>query len=229
MKYNQIIILFISALTFISCSNNAKYEDCGKAGWHRITFSEFSVITPNHVQYLPQKGQDSFVGDLIGDAVSLTFDYGAYSNALIPTPAEYIKSNEWLSYVRSDVFVEMRTKDSTFEYPNENEFSIVSVKADSADEWKYYATLKFRDSILTQSFTYPREYQIYEFETDTIDNKYIKIVYPMVTHKGQMGVYIENLQKKEGGGNYPKLTVVFMTNEASDEYKLEILRSVKMK
>jgi hypothetical protein len=230
MKCNQLIVLFLILIGIVSCSDDATYEDCRKTGWHKISFSEFSIVTPSHVRYLPQKGQDSFVGDLIGDSISMTFDYGAYSNPLVPTPEEYIKSERWLGYVIQELFFNMRMKDTTVNYPSENEFTTIAITPDSSDEWTYHVKLKFRDSILNQTFIYPREFQKYEFETDTIENKYIKIVYPMVSQKGLMGVYIEDLIRKKERSDFPRVLMVeFMTEEFSDEYKLDILRSVRMK
>lgn len=78
MKHNQYTFLLVLIAVITSCSKDVSYEDCEKEGWHKISLSEFSLVTPDHVRYVPQKGIDSFVGDFVGDALDLSFDYSVF-------------------------------------------------------------------------------------------------------------------------------------------------------
>lgn len=50
--------------------------------WQRADAGPFSVMLPPSWTYQPEQGIDSLVGSFSGDGVSLSFDYGWYSNSL---------------------------------------------------------------------------------------------------------------------------------------------------
>lgn len=54
----------------------------GPSTWHSVDTGSFSVLLPPGWTYEPNQGIDSFIGDFVGDGVTLHFDYGWYSNSL---------------------------------------------------------------------------------------------------------------------------------------------------
>jgi hypothetical protein len=94
------LIISISGLIFISipallCStssdgasakstvqvNNAPQPD-EESGWHKVDAGPFSILAPSAWEFHQLKGVDSFVGEFVGDGITLRFDFGGYSNPL---------------------------------------------------------------------------------------------------------------------------------------------------
>ncbi|MEX2226613.1 MAG: hypothetical protein WEB52_09210 [Dehalococcoidia bacterium] len=62
---------------------SAPYTECcplGATSWRSHDLGQFRVLLPPDWRYEPLQGIDSFVGNFVGPAVSLQFDYGAFSS-----------------------------------------------------------------------------------------------------------------------------------------------------
>jgi hypothetical protein len=52
------------------------------ADWHKVDAGPFSVLAPSGWVFHQLEGVDSFVGEFVGDGITLKFDFGGYSNPL---------------------------------------------------------------------------------------------------------------------------------------------------
>lgn len=51
-------------------------------GWHKLDAGPFSISTPSGWEFHQLPGVDSYVGEFVGDGMTLTFDFGRYSTEL---------------------------------------------------------------------------------------------------------------------------------------------------
>lgn len=51
-------------------------------GWHKVDAGPFSIFGPSGWEFHQLEGVDSFVGEFVGDGLTLKFDFGGYSNPL---------------------------------------------------------------------------------------------------------------------------------------------------
>jgi len=69
------VLLTVCASTLIAQRNAGDAE-----GPHRLDAGPFSILAPSGWEFHQLMGYDSFVGEFVGDGVTLKFDYGRYSN-----------------------------------------------------------------------------------------------------------------------------------------------------
>jgi len=50
--------------------------------WRKVDAGPFSILAPPGWQFHQLEGVDSYVGEFVGDGITLTFDFGGYSNSL---------------------------------------------------------------------------------------------------------------------------------------------------
>jgi len=71
------ILLAVCASTQIAQTNAADVE-----GWYKLDTGPFSVLAPPGWEFHQLTGVDSYVGEFVGNGVTLTFDFGRYSTEL---------------------------------------------------------------------------------------------------------------------------------------------------
>jgi hypothetical protein len=52
------------------------------AGWRKVDAGPFSILAPSGWEFHQLAGVDSYVGEFVGDGLTLRFDFGGYSNPL---------------------------------------------------------------------------------------------------------------------------------------------------
>jgi hypothetical protein len=57
-------------------------QSVAPANWHKVDAGPFSILAPSGWEFHQLEGVDSFVGEFVGDGITLTFDFGGYSNPL---------------------------------------------------------------------------------------------------------------------------------------------------
>lgn len=57
-------------------------QSVAPANWHKVDAGPFSILAPSGWEFHQLQGIDSFVGEFVGDGITLTFDFGAYSDPL---------------------------------------------------------------------------------------------------------------------------------------------------
>jgi hypothetical protein len=90
-------LMSICCLSAVGCSsahNHAQVHSPRPAGkeslttvtaptnWYKVDAGPFSILAPPGWGFHQLEGVDSYVGELVGDGVALTFDFGRYSNSL---------------------------------------------------------------------------------------------------------------------------------------------------
>ena len=72
------VLLTVCASTQIAQTNSAEVED-----WHKLDAGPFSILAPSGWEFHQLMGYDSFLGEFVGDGVTLRFDYGRYSHGYL--------------------------------------------------------------------------------------------------------------------------------------------------
>jgi hypothetical protein len=88
MKKLSIVFLAVPVILFcMAMQNDLKLLDLGA----------FKITVPANWKYIKQQGEDSFVGQIKGPGVSLTFDFSnmGYAGGLLKTEQEYINGRDW--------------------------------------------------------------------------------------------------------------------------------------
>jgi hypothetical protein len=57
-------------------------QSVAPANWHKVDAGPFSILAPSRWEFHQFLGIDSFVGEFVGDGITLRFDFGRYSNSL---------------------------------------------------------------------------------------------------------------------------------------------------
>jgi len=184
----KILTLLFALLMAISCRHQTRDS---------ITIGTYSFSFPKDFDLIKEDGIDSYVGKITNKHVSLGFDYGYYSDKLIPSPEEYIESKQWLTRFVSDC---------NQETPIERQVSISDIgilnirKSNFSDhlrqsESEYTALLKWRDGKqLEYQIEIPEDFKPYTIQIDTIENCLRKIVIAKNPYRGLTGIYLRDLK-----------------------------------
>ena len=74
-------VVFI-LLTVCASTQSAQPSAVGVEGWHKLDAGPFSISAPSGWEFHQLTGVDSYVGEFVGDGVTLAFDFGRYSTEL---------------------------------------------------------------------------------------------------------------------------------------------------
>lgn len=66
----------------LTSHNSQGNPQSATAAWMKVDAGPFSIFAPWGWEFHQLEGVDSFVGEFIGDGVTLEFDFGKYSNPL---------------------------------------------------------------------------------------------------------------------------------------------------
>jgi hypothetical protein len=75
-------IVFI-LLTVCASAQNRTNQPSDAEGWRKVDAGPFSILAPSGWEFHQLVGYDSFLGEFIGDGITLRFDYGRYSNGYL--------------------------------------------------------------------------------------------------------------------------------------------------
>lgn len=80
-----VIIFSVSALLCLAlpATNAQVNEQTTPPNWLKLDASPFSILAPSGWEFHQLPGVDSYVGEFVGDGVSLRFDFGRYSNGYL--------------------------------------------------------------------------------------------------------------------------------------------------
>jgi len=189
--------------------------------WKELDLGAFKISVPQNWKYEdPGEQEDSFIGQITGSHVVLSFDCSnmGYANHLIPTEQEYLKKNEW---DRGGAFYKVGvTYTADFNVKNERaaqmkklgttDSTLVHVEADPSYQTKtnihlpstsqkskypkadYIADMTYKDSTIYISIEIPVGIKMHHIQVDTTENYIIKTVWPKVPGKGMTGIYIKS-------------------------------------
>jgi len=197
------------------------------SGWKDLDLGAFKISVPQEWNYKKVQGEDSFVGYIEGQKVSLSFDCSnmGYANHLLPTEDEYLKKEEWLmncplykpgiTYtanfnVKSEKARQMKEKGIT-------DSSLVKVEGDPCFNAKkyvhkptpdqknkfpkadYIADLTYKGETVAVPIQLPEIIKMHNIQIDSTDKYVIKTIWPKVAGKGMTGVYIHS---RKSGFNF---------------------------
>lgn len=180
----------------------------------------YSFILPEGYKIVQDKGIDSYVGRITNDTITIYFDYGYYSDPLLLTQEEYVRSYQW----KLNAAAEIASEDLKFEETEQDvkslalpDFQVRTIHYDSlANEWLAICVL---DSIeLNYRIPIPAIYKEYEaIEADSTESDYIKIVIPFNAQKNYTGIYLRD--KKYNG-----VALSMVAHKLTELQKKEVLR-----
>lgn len=70
---------------------------CGRLrpGWKTIEIGNYLIDVPSSFRLIPARGIDSQVGELKGKGLSLSYEYGFYTDTVVSTSKEYVDRGRW--------------------------------------------------------------------------------------------------------------------------------------
>ncbi|WP_183574719.1 hypothetical protein HDF18_00820 [Mucilaginibacter sp. X5P1] len=176
------VIIFFLFLFICSCSSQT-------TGWKELNLNCFKLQVPKDWEgSLPTDQEDSFVGQITGQQIMLSFDCSdrGYANNLIPSVNEYLNSRQWMDFdlINSDKFPFNKVKRS-FSIPTSEQRK----KYPKAD---YIAKITYNDNVIFVPVILPGDVKNHNVQVDSTTNYIIKTIWPKVAGKGMTGIYIHD-------------------------------------
>ena len=184
LKKNIILILLAYGFT-TGCKSPGTIPSKPKDGWHTLNLGQFSINVPSDWKYkIPGQQEDSFVGQIIGPKVALSFDCSSmgYANHLIQTKGEYLDSRDWwdqssgLPYWGTEVKILLPDSFQKAKYPNADDI----------------AELTYQNKIVYLPIEIPANIKTQNIQLDSNINYVFKTIWPKTTGKGMTGIYIHS-------------------------------------
>jgi hypothetical protein len=190
VKKYRLFLIFIIPLFFIGYKVvPATFKQ--QKSWRELNVGPFRISVPQNWKYEdPGEQEDSFVGQITGPQVVLSFDCSnmGYANHLIQTEQEYLNSKDWM-YVPSYLY-EVGA--------NKNSFIVKKIiKPDSKQKMAYpkadyIATINYKGYPVLLPIKLPEEIKSYFTKTDTVGKYIIKTIWPKKPEKGMTGIYVHS-------------------------------------
>lgn len=210
---NRFVLAFLVVLAIICCISVT-------SDWKELDLDVFKISVPNEWIYQKEQSEDSFIGKIIAQNLSLNFDYSnlGYANHLIPTESEYLKKGEWLrdcplykvgvTYIAA--FNVKKEKISQMKEKGITDSSLVKVEADPCFEAKkyiheptikqknkfakadYIADLTYRGDTVFIPIEIPAAIKNHNIKIDTTEKYIIKTIWPKLAGNGITGIYIHS-------------------------------------
>lgn len=76
----KLLVFALLALLVVGCASVSLQPPAEK--WKEVTADGFSIYVPGEWKYERLQGTDSWVGEFSGNGMTLSYDFGAYSNSL---------------------------------------------------------------------------------------------------------------------------------------------------
>lgn len=211
MKSKAILLLMIIGIVTIVMAFTPVWKK-------KLDLKVFSLRIPANWRYIPQSGEDSFIGQFKLPSGAMNFDYSSkgYAGHLLATEDEYLKSEEWLApclfckpgvtYTAS--FDVHKVKLKQMQEKGITDSSLIKVeafpeptkkihKATDADrrtypKADYIAYLTYKDSTILSPVTIPLAIKTHNIHIDSTDTYIIKTIHPKAAGRGLTGVYIQS-------------------------------------
>ena len=183
----QKFLLILLTLCGLSCFD--------KTAKNVIIIGTYSFEFPNDFKLIKEKGQDSYVGKIKGDSITLDFDYGYYSDPLVQTQQEFLKDSFWLIHA-GDQFMK---EGITYDENNSPKVEFLNLRpATTKDRTKFndadfIAVCKHDSLVFDYPVTIPDDIKQHFVKVDTIQNRFRKIAIAKNPEKGLTGIYLKDL------------------------------------
>jgi hypothetical protein len=183
----------------------------------------FIIDVPVDWKYVPQQGIDSFVGEIRGRGIKLSFDCSnmGYASSLIETPQDYITRHVNASYsnlfnqpgviytsgknvenVRRDEMKKLNTNDTSlikvrpFIRPATRIYLPSGMEVQKFKNADYLVDLTYNDSTITVAVVVPQEIKKHHIEIDTVEQFVVKTIRPKNVGDGITGIYYRKLNSR---------------------------------
>jgi hypothetical protein len=219
-----LILLWITAVC-TGCSQS-------RPGWKTIEMGTYLIDVPSSFQLVPARGIDSQVGELKGQGISFSYEYGFYTDTLVPTAKEYIEGGRW----RDEAIIRFL---NTRKYPVQNYTEVKvtayrpSVKPDSglAGGCDYVAHCSYANKKFDLPVFIPLEIKDHIVTKDTVQHQLRRIVRPKKGTNELTGIYMRDERGNMFNSmNYPALRINARGLSPSQQrFALEVLATLRPK
>ena len=164
---------------------------CTPSNNKTLDLKDFSISVPKDWNYNQANGVDSFVGEIKGTGVTLSFDFSGmgYANHLLLSEDGYLKRGEWYNgeafFPNGDNVNPYALAKKIFSKPDEAQ----KLKFPKAD---YIATLTYKNTVVTIPVEIPREIKSQNIRIDSSGEYIIKTIWPKIVGKGMTGIYMQS-------------------------------------
>lgn len=228
--------------TLIICVVSLFLSRCGEPPEYKIIETPgFIIEVPGNWEYVQENGMDSFVGRIVGDSMSLSFDKSSmgYANHLIESEEEYLESGFWdignapymkpgVIYTSGDVKGE---RDRTMKEKGITDTALVLVEKIQKPErevvkedGEYWGILTFKDTSVKLKIQIPEETTQHEITVDTVSSYIRKIIRPKEGYGGMTGIYLEKINS---GSNFNLYG--YNLSRSNQEKAIRAFKTIKIK
>lgn len=186
------LLTILVLLILFSCEQTSKKLD---GQLKTIEVGDYLFDFPQDYKLIKEKGIDSYVGKIKGENMCFQFDFGFYSSHFEQTIEEYLKDGNWRAFVSFQFMKDNVTYDDT----NMPKVEIINIQPANAKnnfgqkQCDFVAECKYDNKNFTYPLSIPDDIKKQNFEIDTIENVYRKIVFSNNAKKGITGIYLAEL------------------------------------
>lgn len=221
----QTVFLIIFSVLLLNFNNKTSDND--------ITIGTYTFTFPSDFKLVKEKGIDSYVGKIKGDAITFEFDYGYYSNPLTQTQQEYLEDSLWL-FNAGDQFMKKGVTYDRRNYPKVEFLSMHpatdkdKIKFGNAD---FIAVCKHDSLIFDYPVIIPYSIKQHLISVDTIQNHFRKVVIAKNPSKGITGIYLRDLNGFDNNVNsYLALSMATSNlTKGQQDMVLKVFSTLKIK
>lgn len=103
LTVNLATLQVLESVPAAQTSEGGHKESNAPSSWRKLDAGPFSILAPAGWEFHQLAGVDSYVGEFVGDGVSLTFDFGRYSNPLEEEKTTYVIINKSIGGRRAKI------------------------------------------------------------------------------------------------------------------------------
>ena len=176
------LLFFAIVLIFPSCKSAGNNPI---RNFKELNIGPFQISVPANWKYDdPGEQEDSFVGQIWGPHLMLSFDCSdrGYANNLLQTEKEYLNSRDWWDHSLSFPFWGTKFNIHSPDQIQKNKFA----KAD------YIADLTYQGKTIYLPITIPATIKSQNIKLDSNDTYVFKTIWPKIAGKGMTGIYIHS-------------------------------------
>lgn len=226
----KIRLTLISLLLVYGCVG---VEKKSSPDWKTIEVGDYLLDFPEDFTLEPEQGEDSYVGKITGDSIEFFFDFGYYSSTLGETLEEYLKDGSWQMHLS----FRFMKPDITYGPNNFPKVDILEIRPATLQDstvgggCDYIAKCKHEQTEFEYPVYIPREIKEINYEIDTVDNLYRKIVWSKDPQKEITGIYVRELDQPDTVMNSHKALSMATSNLTAkqQEISLKIFKTVRHK
>lgn len=224
------LLLIFATVVLFGCAHTDRnnYQQ-----WKTIEVGNYLFDFPSDFKLIAEKGIDSYVGEIKGDSISFSFDFGYYSSKLEQTSEEYLEHGVW----REDLPHRFMKDDLTYSNADIPKVDVISIRPASIQDstvgkgCDFVAKCKYGNSKSDFAIYIPNEIKQNNYAIATVDNQYRRILWSKDPKNGLTGIYIKDLKSlNQSMNSYLALSMVADSLTSSQqEIALKIFKTGRLK